>query len=42
MRALKVSYGDVGDYGGVAVNCEKNTIFPEHPVSTFNYIFVNI
>ena len=23
--------GDVGE-GGVAVNCEKNTIFPEHPV----------
>ena len=29
--ALKVSYSDVGD-GGVAENCEKNTIFPEHPV----------
>ena len=23
--------GDVGE-GGVAVKCEKNTIFPEHPV----------
>ena len=23
-------YSDVGE-GGVAVNCEKNTIFPEHP-----------
>ena len=31
--ALKVSYSDVGE-GGVAVNCEKNTIFPEHPVLT--------
>ena len=30
-RALKVSYSDVGK-GEVAVNCEKNTIFPEHPV----------
>ena len=28
---LKVSYSDVGEVG-VAVNCEKNTIFPEHPV----------
>ena len=28
VRALKVSYSDVGE-GGVA---EKNTIFPEHPV----------
>ena len=28
---MKVSYSDVGE-GGVAVNCEKNTIFPEHPV----------
>ena len=27
----RVSYSDVGE-GGVAVNCEKNTIFPEHPV----------
>ena len=27
MRAFKVSYNDVGE-GGVAVNCEKNTIFP--------------
>ena len=24
-------YSDVGE-GGVTVNCEKNTIFPEHPV----------
>ena len=24
-------YSDVGE-GGVAVNCEKNTISPEHPV----------
>ena len=31
LRALKVSYSDVGE-GGVGVNCEKNTIFPEHPV----------
>ena len=31
LRALKVSYSDVGE-GGVVVNCEKNTIFPEHPV----------
>ena len=31
MRALKVSYSDVGE-GGVAVNYEKNTFFPEHPV----------
>ena len=29
--ALKVSYSDVGEEG-VAVNCEKKTIFPEHPV----------
>ena len=29
---LKVSYSDVGE-GGVAVNCEKNIIFPEHPVA---------
>ena len=28
---MKVSYSDVGE-GEVAVNCEKNTIFPEHPV----------
>ena len=33
MRALKVSYSDEGERG-VAVNCEKNTIFPEHPVGT--------
>ena len=26
-----VSYSDVGE-GGVAVNCEQNTIFPEHPI----------
>ena len=31
LRALKVSYSDVGE-GGVALNWEKNTIFPEHPV----------
>ena len=31
LRALKASYSDVGE-GGVAVSCEKNTIFPEHPV----------
>ena len=30
--ALKVSYSDVGEGGVVAVNCGKNTIFPEHPV----------
>ena len=28
---LKVNYSDVGE-GGAAVNCEKNTIFLEHPV----------
>ena len=32
LRALKVSYSDDVGEGGVAVNCEKNTIFPEHPV----------
>ena len=31
LRALKVFYSDLGE-GGVAVNCEKNTFFPEHPV----------
>ena len=31
LRALKIFYSDVGE-GGVAVNCEKNTIFAEHPV----------
>ena len=31
VKSLKVSYSDV-DEGGVAVDCEKNTIFPEHPV----------
>ena len=31
LRALKVSYSDVGEEG-VTVNCEKSTIFPEHPV----------
>ena len=31
LRALKVSYSYIGE-GGVAMNCEKNTIFPEHPV----------
>ena len=31
LRALRVSYSNVGE-GGVTVNCEKNTIFPEHPV----------
>ena len=31
-RALKVSYSDDVGEGGVAVNREKNTIFPEHPV----------
>ena len=33
LRALKVSYSDSGE-GGVAVNCEKNSIFPEHPVGS--------
>ena len=33
MRAFQVCYSDVGE-GGVAVNCEKKTIFPEHPVSS--------
>ena len=28
---MKASYSDVGE-GGAAVNCEKNAIFPEHPV----------
>ena len=27
----KVSYSDLGEEG-VASNCEKNTIFPEHPI----------
>ena len=31
LRPLKVSHSDVGE-GGVEVNFEKNTIFPEHPV----------
>ena len=31
LTALKISYSDVGE-GGVALNCKKNTIFPEHPV----------
>ena len=31
LRALKVSNSDVGEVG-VEVNCDKNTIFPEHPV----------
>ena len=31
LRAFEVSYSDVGE-GGVAVNVEKNTIFPEHSV----------
>ena len=31
-ETLKVSYSDVGEGGVVAVNCGKNTIFPEHPV----------
>ena len=31
LRAIKVSYSDVGE-GGVAVNCERKTVFPEHPV----------
>ena len=31
LRALKGSYSDVG-VGGVAMNCEKNTNFPEQPV----------
>ena len=30
-RDLKVSFSDVGE-GRVAVNCEKNTIIPEHSV----------
>ena len=29
MRALKVSYSDVGE-GGVSVNCKKKTIFPKY------------
>ena len=31
LRALKVSYSDESE-GGVTVNCEENTIIPEHPV----------
>ena len=38
LRALKVSYSDVGE-GGVALHCEKNTIFPEHPVLNFEVLF---
>ena len=34
-RALKVSYSDVGE-GRVALNCEKKTFFPEHPVKNIN------
>ena len=38
LRALKVSYSDAGE-GGVAVNCEKNTIFLELSVcSKSDYI----
>ena len=33
---MKGSYIDVGE-GGVAVNCEKNTIFPEHPVFIYSF-----
>ena len=36
MRALKVSYSDVGE-GGVPVNCEKKTIFP----NTFKWNYKN-
>ena len=31
IESFKVPYNDVGE-GGVAVNCKKNTIFPEHSV----------
>ena len=39
MRALKVFYSYIGE-GGVAVNCEKNTIFPEHPVEYINILIL--
>ena len=32
VESFEKNYSDVGEEGGVAVNCEKNTIFPEHPV----------
>ena len=35
LRALKVSYGDVGE-GEVAVNCEEKKI-PEHPVCDMQF-----
>ena len=38
LRALKVSYSDVGE-GGVAVKCENNTIFPEHPVLVLDILY---
>ena len=41
LRALEVSYRDVGE-GGVAMNCEKNTIFPEHPVPKAKVIISSI
>ena len=37
LRALKVSYSDVGE-GGVAVNCEKTQFFSEHPVHALRVI----
>ena len=40
LSALKVSYSDVGE-GGVAVNCEKKTIFPEQP-ETYKGVWLDI
>ena len=37
----EVSASDVGE-GGVAVNCEKNTILPEHPVRMYVFMFTSI
>ena len=33
LGALKVSYSDVGEGGGVAMNCEKTKFFSQLPVS---------
>ena len=41
LRALKISYSDVGE-GGVAVYCEKNTIFPEQPVVSSLLIHISL
>ena len=39
MRALKAFYSEVIE-GGVVVNCEKHTIFPEHPIC-YKYFIKN-